>query len=387
MKCPHCSFEREVPFKFCPMCGVKMVDKADEENFSAENQPQTEETPVIAEKIAVQPEIATFVRRVPHGFTEKTYNERKGIKKISRLSATSFLLLSFISIFISYVSIFTLLGFGYTFDSAVDFLQDPFFAQLYQITVSSFMFIVPFTIIFKFAGYKISKIINFNLPKTKAWFPLVLIGIGFCAFANIATSIAATFFESFGIKYEVDFGENPQGILGIILSILATAVVPALVEEFACRGVVMGALRKYGDGFAVLTSAIMFGLIHGNFQQMPFAFMVGLVLGFVTVKCNSIWPAVLIHFYNNFSSVVFDYAFEGVAVQLQNIIYTIYIVICLFIGLIGVLLLRNNTEIFKFTTANTESGEKNKYKWFFLTELTIFAIVVYLIESLQFFVS
>ncbi len=368
MKCPHCNFEREEPFKFCPMCGAKAVN---EENFE-DNLPQTE--------------TVTFVKRVPNGFSEKSYNERKSIRKLSRLSACAFLSLSLISSTLAYIVFYGLMAFGFTQERALGVLDDPFFQQYFQITVSSFMFIVPFTFFFKLAGYKLSKIIDFNLPKTKAWFPLVLIGIGFCAFANMATGIASSIFESFGINYDVDFGENPQGILGITLSILATAVVPALVEEFACRGIVMGALRKYGDGFAVLTSAIMFGLIHGNFQQIPFAFMVGLILGYVTVKCNSIWPAVLIHFYNNFTSVVFDYVFDGMAVQIQNVIYTIYLVICLILGFIGVFLLRKNTEIFKFATADTESSEKQKYKWFFLTETTIFAVIVCLVESLQYFV-
>ncbi len=376
MKCPHCNFEREEPFKFCPICGVKTVI---DEEIIAEIKPQTEEN-------TVKTEAVTIVKRVPNGFTEKTYNERKAIKKLSRLSACAFLSLSLISSVIAYVVFYSLMAFGFSQEKALNFLDDPFFQQYFQITVSSFMFIVPFTFFFKLAGYKLSKIIDFNLPKTNAWFPLVLIGIGFCAFANMATGIASSIFESFGINYNVDFGENPKGILGITLSILATAVVPALVEEFACRGIVMGTLRKYGDGFAVLTSAIMFGLIHGNFQQIPFAFMVGLILGFVAVKCNSIWPAVFIHFYNNLTSVIFDYAFEGVAVQLQNVIYTIYLVICLILGFIGVLLLRKNTEIFKFDTSNTESSEKQKFKWFFLTETTIFAVVVCLVESLQYFV-
>lgn len=379
MKCPHCNFEREESFKFCPMCGVKMVFDEDIKETISENMSETEENTVRTETI-------TFVRRVPHGFTEKTYNERKGIKRISRLSSVSFLTLSLISSIIYPIILYSLMAFGYSYEGALNFLQDPFFAQFFQITVSSFMFIVPFTLFFKLSGFKLSKIIDFNLPRTKAWLPLVLIGIGFCAFANMATSIAASFFEGLGINYDVDFGENPQGVLGITLSILATAVVPALVEEFACRGIVMGSLRKYGDGFAVLVSSIMFGIIHGNFQQIPFAFMVGLILGCIAVKCNSIWPAVFIHFYNNLSSVIFDYAFDGVALQLQNIIYTIYLVICLFIGLVGVLLLRKNIEIFKFAPADTESSEKQKYKWFFLTEITIFVIVICLIESLQFFV-
>ena len=36
---------------------------------------------------------------------------------------------------------------------------------------------------------------------------------------------------------------------------------------FACRGLIMGILRKYGDGFAVLMTAAVFGLMHGNLTR------------------------------------------------------------------------------------------------------------------------
>ena len=105
--------------------------------------------------------------------------------------------------------------------------------------------------------------------------------------------------------------------------------------------------------FAVMVSSILFGVIHGNFQQMPFAFLVGLIMGFVTVKCESIWPAMLIHFYNNLSSVIFDYAFQGVDGTIQSIIYSIYVCVCLFVGLVGVLLLKNNADAFKLKPSTT----------------------------------
>ena len=68
MKCPHCNFKRELPFKFCPMCGVEMVEKVDFCENSAEIQPQ--------------PQAVTNVKRIPYGLTEQTYKERKEIKKL-----------------------------------------------------------------------------------------------------------------------------------------------------------------------------------------------------------------------------------------------------------------------------------------------------------------
>ena len=75
-----------------------------------------------------------------------------------------------------------------------------------------------------------------------------------------------------------------------------TAIVPAVFEEFAFRGVVLNKLRKFGDSYAIIMSAVLFGLMHGNLSQIPFAFILGLVIGFIAVKTNSIIPGILIHF-------------------------------------------------------------------------------------------
>lgn len=381
MKCPRCNFEREELFKFCPRCGTKCFENEEPLNQNFEETLQNTEQPTTQNTVN-----ATFVRRAPYGLTEQTYNEKRGIRKLSRITGGAFLTLSLISAIVANFLFLVLLMCGYSLEKALAIFEDPFFQQYFQITVSSFMFIFPFTLFFKFSGHKISKLINFSLPKTKVWFPIILMGIGFCAFANMATNMAASLFEGLGINYEVDFGENPKGPIGVTLSVIATAIVPALVEEFACRGIVLGALRKYGDGFAVMVSSILFGLIHGNFQQIPFAFLIGLILGFVTVKCESILPAMFIHFYNNLSSVIFDYVFADMAIQLQNVIYTLYLLICLIIGIFAFVFLKNNTEIFKFKPASTEATEKQKYKWFFTTETIILMVIVCIVESLQFFV-
>ena len=224
---------------------------------------------------APQPSYVTYI---PYGFTPKTFEEKKGIKKAAFLSGLSLIAVMAIADFwvIIYYLIMSVLGF--TAEQAYDIVTEPAVLQVVQILLSCFMFTVPFIIIFKADGRQISNLVSLKKP-TGNKLAMFFLGLSFCAFANIASSYCGNFFQSIGIDYNVDFGDNPGGFFGFLLSLLSTAVVPSLVEEFACRGIILGALRKYGDGFAVLVSAILFGLMHGNFDQMPFAFMVGLVLG------------------------------------------------------------------------------------------------------------
>ena len=44
--------------------------------------------------------------------------------------------------------------------------------------------------------------------------------------------------------------------------------------------------------------------MHGNFVQIPFAFVVGLMLGYLAVKTGTIWLSMLVHFSNNFISAL-----------------------------------------------------------------------------------
>ncbi len=81
------------------------------------------------------------------------------------------------------------------------------------------------------------------------------------------------------------------------MNAFATAVVPPFVEEFLFRGVILSQFRKYGDVFAVIASALLFGLLHRNFSQIVFAFICGLALGITLVRTNNIWIPVGIHMF------------------------------------------------------------------------------------------
>lgn len=136
---------------------------------------------------------------------------------------------------------------------------------------------------------------------------LVFIGLGFCYIANIVTSYMTIFASAFGIESYMANYTPPvarEGALSLGVQILGYAVLPALFEEFAYRGVIMQSLRRYGDWFAILMSSFLFGLMHGNLVQVPFAFMVGVLLGYCTVASGTMWVGIAIHFGNNLISTL-----------------------------------------------------------------------------------
>lgn len=79
---------------------------------------------------------------------------------------------------------------------------------------------------------------------------------------------------------------------------LYACILGPISEELLFRGLVLRGLKPCGKQTAILVSALVFGLFHGNIIQIPFAFAVGLVLAYVTLEYSIIW-AIVLHIINN----------------------------------------------------------------------------------------
>lgn len=324
----------------------------------------------------------------PYPYVPPKQKEKKEMHRAALLIGIPCLCLSLIGFIWPYVYIFlTTNVVGMTYEAAIELSENSAVQQILQIILSCIMFLIPFTIAAKCTGRRIDNLIDFGKAKKGTFLPFLLFGIGFCGFSNIATSYAEQIFQNFGVDYDVDFGDNPSGVFGFLLSFIATAIVPALIEEFACRGIVLGVLKKYGQTFAIISSSLIFGIMHGNFEQIPFAVLVGLVLGYIYVKTGSIWPCMAIHCVNNAASVVFSYLSNVLDTGTTNVLYMVYLNLCLIAAIIGILLyVKKGEENFGLEKEETAITEKEKYTWFFSHWTIIVFIVLNVIESLSYFV-
>ncbi len=307
--------------------------------------------------------------------------EKKQLKKIGNTAGLSLLSLLLFSVVVGLIISITAL-FSIGDNSVFQYLQDPAVETVLQIVFSLFCFTLPFIVCYKIAGYRISDFVSFDKSDRSKTVPLFFLGLGFCAFANIGSNVLGNIFSSIGFNYNMPETPKLQGIFGFFLSVIATAIVPALVEEFAMRGLVLGSLRKFGDGFALISSAVCFGVMHGNFVQIPFAIMVGLFLGFTVIKTNSLRVAIAIHFANNFVAVLMDYFPNGVTTEIQNVVYMIYLCLALICGVVSLRFV--NDEFLKLEKAETELSESKKYKAFFLSTGIIVFIIINLLEAVSF---
>ncbi len=347
-----------------------------EKNITEKEQ-KTEEN---SEKTDCEPSFPVFFEEV----LTPELEEKKEIKKISNVVGFSFLIMSAIIFSFSFIAIAIFTAIGFSLNETYEILNEPAVSQVQQILFSIIIFTIPFILVCKVRHYRISDLISFKKPIKSTALPLFFVGMSICAFANIASSVAGSIFENFGVDYEVTYAEDPKGFFGFLLSLLATVIVPALVEEFACRGIVLGILRKFGDVFAIIVSAVLFGLMHSNFEQIPFAFFVGIGLGFITVKSGSIWLAVLVHACNNSISVIYSYFLSNFSVNFQNISYTVLLLTELILGILSLLFIKDE-EFFKISDSDTKNTLWKKSQYFFFSIPIIIYVVFCLISSLKFF--
>lgn len=104
-----------------------------------------------------------------------------------------------------------------------------------------------------------------------------------------------------------NWGEDAfLGMSRSVWGVLAIAVGAPLVEELLFRGAVMNSLHRagYGPRAMIVWSALIFGVFHLNPAQIPFAFLLGLLLGWLYYRTGSLLPGMLCHFINNSLGVV-----------------------------------------------------------------------------------
>lgn len=112
------------------------------------------------------------------------------------------------------------------------------------------------------------------------------------------------------------FGELPEGMEKALAPLtddkqplwfvlLAFAVAPAFCEEITFRGFILSGFGRTGRvGLAVGLSSVAFGVMHMVPQQVFNTALIGLVLGTLAVRSNSLLPCVVFHFINNALAVV-----------------------------------------------------------------------------------
>lgn len=77
-------------------------------------------------------------------------------------------------------------------------------------------------------------------------------------------------------------------------------VLAPIFEEYIFRKLIIDRTIHYGEGIAIVVSAFLFALFHGNLNQFAYAFVLGLFWGFLYAKTGSVKYTIWMHMCINF---------------------------------------------------------------------------------------
>ena len=161
-------------------------------------------------------------------------------------------------------------------------------------------------------------------PSAKGWIIVIIISIISSYLVTCVSTAWYNFITMIGYIPKIST-DTPYTPGTLFISLLTTAVLPPLFEEFSNRGVLY---HTYDEGKSpfrvVLITAVMFALMHTNITQVLYTFVFGMVAAALVYTTKSIWPAVFYHFINNFISVMNSYGYaNGNGLNFLNKVYDV----------------------------------------------------------------
>lgn len=132
--------------------------------------------------------------------------------------------------------------------------------------------------------------------RTRQWAVLF-----WAAMASVGTIVPSLALGEFLPELDDSMAETFRGLVKSDFGYLVLCIFAPFVEEVVFRGAILRALRQAmrSPWAAIAVSAVLFAAAHGNLAQMPHAFLMGLLLGWMYVRTDSILPGVVLHWANN----------------------------------------------------------------------------------------
>lgn len=97
----------------------------------------------------------------------------------------------------------------------------------------------------------------------------------------------------------------------VLSSLLVVAVIAPLAEEIAMRGFCFNRFRKLTSvAIAAFVSAVMFGILHMNINQMCYAIVLGVIFALANYASGSIWTSFIMHMTINGFGILMLYAMQ-----------------------------------------------------------------------------
>ena len=213
----------------------------------------------------------------------------------------------------------------------------------------------------------------------------VAIALGVSVIGGFASSLIQMLLGALGLQAQLSSGLSmPTHFSSFLVYMLYVVLLSPLVEEVIFRGIILNSMRRFGDSFALLVSALLFALFHGNLIQAPNAFLMGLVIGYFVLCTGSLWTGIVIHMINNSLILLWQALSLTIPDQWYAFFQLVIIALYLMAGIVAFLtLVRVRPNMFMFIRSSTYSTEQIKYRTFFSSVTLVVALTLLGLGILQ----
>lgn len=170
---------------------------------------------------------------------------------------------------------------------------------LYLLLAASVICIPVFALLFR-GDRKKEQTVKERETSITAWSVLVVMAVALCVSLNALIGFSGL--DKFSQKYQQVAETLYSG--GVLLELLTVGILGPVCEELIFRGLMFQRLCGYVKPvIAVLVSALMFGVYHGNIVQGVYAFVLGTVMALCYLRFQTLWAPIVIHVVANITSV------------------------------------------------------------------------------------
>lgn len=154
---------------------------------------------------------------------------------------------------------------------------------------------------------KLKEVFTFKKPKVREIFGCLLIVIADIPLSLVCIALTTAVFP-WSYQEAGDLSGFLYGKMGLVLSVLIIALLPAICEESIHRGAILSCFRGMKkDWVIILIMGLFFGINHFSVLRFLNTALFGILLSYVVVKKNNLLLSMLMHFTNNLFSTLVGY--------------------------------------------------------------------------------
>ena len=169
-----------------------------------------------------------------------------------------------------------------------------------NLLLSQGIILIPALLFVTFSKEKLNAILGFHKIKISSIFMIILFTDLMMPLTTVINAISMLFVDNTVMQMSSSVLSMSMPVMLLIMGVLGP-----ISEEIVFRGIVLNGYKRSGNAFrAILFSALLFGLMHMNFNQAAYAVFLGIVMAVLVEATGSLWSSAIFHMTVNLQNVL-----------------------------------------------------------------------------------